>query len=324
MTNLSCIHLVDGEKGGVGKSIVSQAMFYYCLKVLGLAGQNKKSLSDVESAIILGDKIRRESQDSFNPYSIKSQSKSQLENDDDVDVLDLKYPHIPLLLIDADRSNPDVKNVYLDNYEDLIVEGFFSESSKEKTDSHVIFEAAMGRVIIVNVPSSAKRAIDSWLDINDLFGLAECLSEPVRFVKWFVTNGQKDSLDLYVDSFNGYSDKMTHILVKNNYFCDDWSLLNNPLYLEVVNKSIVLDFPGLDEDYSTAIRNEKLDYDDAIGGAGYFRGKLIARHALTVFIKRFSVAFEGSKQFDSLLGFSKLNNLLIENVNSVQPRATLP
>ncbi len=45
MTNLNQIHLVDGEKGRVGKFIVVKAMFYYCLKALKLAGQKTISLN---------------------------------------------------------------------------------------------------------------------------------------------------------------------------------------------------------------------------------------------------------------------------------------
>ncbi|MDY7008551.1 MAG: hypothetical protein SWX82_32675 [Cyanobacteriota bacterium] len=293
---MNTIHLVDGEKGGVGKSVVAQAMFYFCLKCLLLSGKNKLFTLDE-----LNQKI------SF----FKQNQKSLLRSENEVLESDIysKYPHIPLVLIDADRSNPDVKNVYSGKFQDLIIEGFFSENSKEKSASHTIFEAAVGKIAIINVPSSAKRAIDSWLNINDLFGLAEMMSEPIKFTKWFVTNGQKDSLNLFVDSVDEYGGKMTHLLVPNNYFCDDWSLLNNPPYSDALKKSSILNFPALDEDYATAIRNGKLDYDDAIAGAGFFRNKLIARHAIFGFVNKFSTAFEETKQFDSLIKLgSELTN----------------
>ena len=295
MTNLNQIHLVDGEKGGVGKSVVAQAMFYYCLKALKLAGQKTISLNPQSSNGV----------SSTSKTTVLSKSKSN-SNNDNVSGLS---PDIPLILIDADRSNPDVKKIYQEHYGDLIVDGFFSENSKERTASHSIFEAAIGKVAIINVPSAAKRAIDSWLSVNDLFSLAEFLPTPIKFTKWFVSNGQQDSLDLFVDSVKSYGDKMTHVFVKNSFFCDDWSLLNSSPYNDAIGKYIEVDFPSLDEASATAIRNEKLNYDDAMQGAGYFRNKLIARHTIAVFIKKFSAAFEETKQFDSLIKFgSEINS----------------
>lgn len=307
---MNTIHLVDGEKGGVGKSVVAQAMFYFGLKCLLLSGKNKSFSLDE-----LNRKISVLEQDQIN---LTRTENEVLEPD-----IYSKYPHIPLLLIDADRSNPDVKNVYFDKFSDLIVEGFFSENSKEKSASHTIFEAAIGKTAIINIPSAAKRAVDSWLNINDLFGLADSLSKPIKFTKWFVTNGQKDSLNLFVDSVNEYGERMSHILVKNNYFCDDWELLNNPPYSDALKKSSILNFPAMDEDYATAIRNGKLDYDDAIAGAGFFRNKLIARHAIFGFVNKFSTAFEDTKQFDYLIKLgSKLTNTNITSKTKNAEAAT--
>nr|WP_293092916.1 hypothetical protein [Okeania sp. SIO2F4] len=279
---MNYIHLIDGEKGGVGKSVVAQSIFYYCLKILRLAGIKSEpqplTLEEVNNIL---------------------QSESQIPNpssDDETEVG--KYPHIPLVLIDADRTNADVEKVYEKKFRSLITKGFFSENAKseeEKIAAHAIFEAAIGKTVVVNVPSAAKRAIDSWFSVNDLFELAELQEEPIKFVKWFVSNGLKDSLELYKDSVNKYSrenpGKMTHILVKNNFFCDDWKLLDNQDYSEVITKDFTMEFPALDEMYSIHIRDEKLDYDDAISGQGFFRNKVIARHAVFKFTKKVSEGF---------------------------------
>ena len=276
---MNYIHLIDGEKGGVGKSVVSQAMFYYCLKILRLAGIKS------EPKPLTLEQVNNILQSESETPNISSDGEMKLG----------KYPYIPLTLIDADRTNPDVEKVYKKKFKSLITEGFFSENAKskeEKIAAHAIFEAAIGKTVIVNVPSAAKRAIDSWFSVNDLFELAELQDEPIKFVKWFVSNGLKDSLELYKGSVDKYSGKITHVFVKNKFFSDDWDLLDSEDYSEVVKSHSVMNFPTLDEMYSTPIRDDKLDYDDAISGEGFFRNKVIARHAVFRFTQKVSDNFE--------------------------------
>jgi len=205
---MNCIHLVDGEKGGVGKSIVAQAMFYYCLKTLRLIGKGSLKPAEVNSLLSQNNTTTINNGDvSFeikgygvgNAVDVQSTEEEEDKIDDYTNNLNPNHPNIPLILIDADVTNQDVRKIYEEKYADFITEGFFSENQQQSEKSDSIFNAAFGKVVIVNVPSSAKVAIDSWFDLNDLFS-EDSYTTPVKFVRWFVSNGTEKSLDLFSES----------------------------------------------------------------------------------------------------------------------------
>lgn len=152
------IHLIDGEKGGVGKSFVARTMIQYGLD---------RNLSFVA--------------------------------------------------VETDRSNPDVAGVY----QDVCRFAVFSENEKQADKADRIFELATESPVIVSLPSQVNRSVKAWIERNKLFELSD--EYGVSFCKWFVTNGEYDSVKLFSSSLNAYGDKMTHILVRNMGLCDEWS-----------------------------------------------------------------------------------------------------
>lgn len=157
---MATIHLVDGEKGGVGKSFVTRAMIQY-----------------------------------------------GLDRD------------LPFVAVETDRSNPDVANIY----DDLCKYAVFSEDEKQADKADRIFEYGFEQPVIVSLPSQVHRAVKAWIDKNELFKLAE--EYQVDFVKWFVCNGEYDSVKLFMASLECYEDRITHVLVRNLGLCDEWSQL---------------------------------------------------------------------------------------------------
>ena len=84
------IHLIDGEKGGVGKSFFARVMVHYCI--------------------------------------------------------DRKLPYT---LVDADVTNPDVSKFYPKDAHGTL----FSEAQKKAHEADVIFELALKKPVIVNLPA---------------------------------------------------------------------------------------------------------------------------------------------------------------------------
>ena len=140
------IHLIDGEKGGVGKSFVTRAMIQY--------GENR---------------------------------------------------NLPFVAVETDRSNPDVAAVY----KDLCKEAIFSEDEKQADAADRLFEIAIDRPVIVSLPSQVHRAMKAWIERNQLLELSD--EYGVKFCKWFVCNGEYDSVNLFISSLNCYENQMTHI-----------------------------------------------------------------------------------------------------------------
>ena len=167
MLDFGTIHLVDAHRSGVGTSTVARAMFYYCLKVLRLAGTQKLSLDKIERAIASEMRRRRMSVDFGSVISADGNNNG---NDDTGSGFDCKYRHIPLLLLDSAYRGRDTYNTYRDNYEDLTFD-VFGTTRHRKSGYELIVEAALGRVVVVD--SSSTDAPPGWggncrLDVSTL------------------------------------------------------------------------------------------------------------------------------------------------------------
>ena len=198
---MATIHLVDGEKGGVGKSFVTRAMIQY--------GIDRK---------------------------------------------------LPFVAVETDRSNPDVHRVYSEQCQFAV----FSEDEKQTSKADRIFEMAMEQNVIVSLPSQVNRAVTAWIEANRLFEVSQ--EYDVSFCKWFVTNGEYDSIRLFQASLDYYGEQMTHVLVRNFGLCDEWSQVDNDKSLQklITRYGVkVIDFPKLGYQERYLINQKQLRFDDA-------------------------------------------------------------
>ena len=199
---MAVIHLIDGEKGGVGKSFIARTMIQYGLD---------RNLS--------------------------------------------------FAAVETDRSNPDVSRVY----KDICNFAIFSESEKQADDADRIFALALKKPVIVSLPSQVDRAVQTWINRNQLLEFGD--EYGVSFCKWFITNGEYDSLRLFQASINHYENQITHILVRNFGLCDEWSQVDDDELLQKLIKKYqvkVIDFPKLGYGERYLINRHQLRFDDAI------------------------------------------------------------
>ncbi|MEM9272355.1 MAG: hypothetical protein AAGA80_05250 [Cyanobacteria bacterium P01_F01_bin.143] len=272
MTDFGTIHLVDADRKGHGTSTVAQAMFYYCLTVLRLAGTQKVSMSKVERAIASEMRRLRMSLDFGSVYSAVEQNKGAVYSESN---FDCKFKHIPLLLLDTAYCGRDTYNTYRDNYEDLTFDVFGVHN--RKSDYGLIVEAAVGRVVVID--SSSSDSPPGWsgncrLSVSTL--LNDASAQKIKVVRWFVSYGDQYSLDAFVDSVDRYSDFMTHVLVLRG---SAWNFLGQSPYLEAINNSVVVDFPILQDGFRYGFSKGNTDVVPA--------------------------CFAESGQFDDLIDFSK-------------------
>lgn len=198
---MATIHLIDGEKGGVGKSFVARTMIQY-----------------------------------------------SLDRD------------LPFVAVETDRSNPDVSRVY----KDMCQFAIFSEDEKQADQADSIFDMAINQPVIVSLPSQVNLAVTDWIEHNQLFELGD--EHGVSFCKWFISNGEYDSVRLFQSSLKHYGHSITHILVRNFGLCDEWFQLDED---ELLQKLItkyqvkVIDFPKLAHRERYLINQHQLRFDDA-------------------------------------------------------------
>jgi hypothetical protein len=221
------IHLIDGEKGGVGKSLVARTMVQYCQ--------------------------------------------------------DKQMPFVP---VETDRSNPDVAGVY----KGICQYAVFTEDERQADKADRVFEIAMTKTVIVNLAAQSHRAVKGWIEKNQLIALGE--SQGVSFCKWFVSTGGYDSLNLFMQSVNGYGDQITHVLVRNLGLCDDWEHVDSDSAMQKVIKKYnvkVIDFPKLAYKERNIIDQQRLTFAEA---REYKEFGIISKQRVVNFLKLAYAAFE--------------------------------
>jgi CO dehydrogenase nickel-insertion accessory protein CooC1 len=125
---MATIHFIDGEKGGVGKSLFARVMVQYCI--------------------------------------------------------DRQFSYV---LVEADRSNPDVGEIYPEGCERAI----FSEAERKAYDADRIFDLAIKTPVIVNLPAQVFPAVTDWIERNGVLEMGT--QHGVSICKWFICTGGYDS-----------------------------------------------------------------------------------------------------------------------------------
>ncbi len=226
---MATIHLIDGEKGGVGKSFVARTMIQYCL---------------------------------------------------DRD--------LPMSAVETDRSNPDVAGVY----KEICQYAVLTEDEKQAHLADRIFEMAIEKPVIVSLPSQVHRAMKAWIDRNQLLSLSS--EYGVSFCKWFVCNGEYDSIKLFISSLNCYENKMPHILVRNLGLCDEWEQVEEDSEVQKLSKKykvIVIDFPKLGYKERYLINQKRFKFDEATESKEF---GVLGRQRIVSFLKAAYTAFDSA------------------------------
>ncbi|BDA73829.1 hypothetical protein CAL7716_079950 [Calothrix sp. PCC 7716] len=180
LTHSTIIHIVDGEKGGAGKSFVSKTLIEYCIN------------ADLDVAIV-----------------------------------------------DADTSNQDIAKLY-----DGVKSAFFSDDEKQAKEADEIFDLALEKSVIVNLPAQVYTNVTNWITRNSLTQLGK--EHSITFIKWFVCTGGIDSVNFFLQSLNDLGGDVTHVFVKNMGLCDDWNYIDKmPEFIEAqrVHQFTIMNFP---------------------------------------------------------------------------------
>lgn len=180
-TKTNTIHIIDGEKGGVGKSFFTRAFIEY-----------------------------------------------------------IQHKELEMTVVDAD-INCDISKIYT-NCKDII----FSEDEKKQKEVDEIFKLAFNKSVLVNLPAQVYNKVTTWIDGNKLIDLGN--KNSIKFIKWFVCSGERDSIEFFIQSQKHFENNINHILVKNYGLCDDWNYLDNEsTYSNIKDKYHfqVINFPKL-------------------------------------------------------------------------------
>ena len=205
------IHLIDGEKGGVGKSWFAFVVAEY-----------------------------------------------------------LRTKLIAFYLYAADRSNPTAASRYRDKpeyagfYDECVHYTQFSENAKKLDEPDILLEMAKEKTIVIDLPAQVHHSLTLWLADKDIFALSK--ANNVDWIRWFICNGESDSIDILIASAKFYKNQTT-VLVRNWGLCDDWDYFNQHKELQITIEKyqmIVIDFPKLADNKRVKINAHRWTFDEAM------------------------------------------------------------
>lgn len=231
------IHLIDGEKGGVGKSLFARVMVQYCL-------------------------------DRGLPYT----------------------------LVDADITNPDVKRFYPKDAKDTV----FSEAQKKSHEADLIFDLAMSKPVIVNLPAQVYPLVTNWIEEGRLLEIGS--EYGIDICKWFVCNGGYDSVQLFKESMSHFGEKMCHIFVRNMGLTDEWGFLEDDEdFVNLKNTHLksgvmkIIDFPQLTYKERYYLDAKQLNFEAARKEK---KMPVLSKQRLHTFLEKAHLAIEGTQLLD--------------------------
>lgn len=215
----------------------------------------------------------------------------------------------PIQLFDADEAHRyNVKKFYSDAIALVL-------SEIEYQDLDQIWDALERELIpVVNLPAGSHGFVCDWFKRNGLLDLTKG-GESVRLVKWFLCNPSSQTLMLFeqsLDDYSDYSDRVVHVFVRNLHLATErqWREFTNQLETAKSArgkpwKSVfsspqikVMDFPKFPP-YERD-RWESLGWTLATAIAPSDQFHLLERQRIATFLKQLSQAIDSTQIWDNI------------------------
>jgi hypothetical protein len=184
----------------------------------------------------------------------------------------LRAKLIKFYLYAADQSNPTATSRYKDKeryakfYEDCVHYVKFSEDVRKIDDPDILIEMASERTIVIDLPAQIHRPLTNWIEEKDIFILSK--ENNISWVRWFVCNGEDDSINILIQSAEFYKDQTT-VLVRNEGLCheDEWEYFDKHQELQATIKKykmIVINFPKLSDKKRIKLNANRWTFEEMI------------------------------------------------------------
>ncbi|PSB68587.1 hypothetical protein C7B61_00160 [filamentous cyanobacterium CCP1] len=192
-------------------------------------------------------------------------------------------------VFDTDRSNPDVRRIYGDAAKCRVA--VFSEGEKYEDKANQIYNAALKKRVLCNLPAQVMIPVRNWFENNELLEIAA--EDGVRFYQWFVSDGGYDSLNLLGKSMESLGPTVQHIMVKNYGKSDDWEAFEQDEALQallVEQKAIIVNFPK----FIGSVERNRMDSENMTFAQAREDKQLgsISRQRVKKFLREAYAAFE--------------------------------
>jgi hypothetical protein len=198
--------------------------------------------------------------------------------------LDKKIDFTP---IEADRYNPDVAM----RYADLSFEYAIFSDDERQTKADEIVEYAKVKPVIISLPSQVGKPLNLWLE--DAIDTAA--RHKIQFVRWFVSSGAYESLDLFNVALKEHGTNMPFVLVRNQGVGEEWdtSQIDELPELMAKLKVKVIDFPKLPLQERNLLDRNNLTLG-AVRTSELFKNLSVSRDRVEKFLKKAYKSFEST------------------------------
>lgn len=195
-----------------------------------------------------------------------------------------------IVVCESDRSNGDVGRALEGKDGHTVLYPYFSEDANHTDKADQMLDAVLEHktAAIVNCPAQSHRAILQWINKGSTY-LALEFGVTLHF--WFVTSGSYDSINLFLESVEEFSD-IPHILVRNTFCTEPLTYdYSAPDKNEAVAKALtkynvpVANFPRFTTSDLDYIRAHNLTFLESINQPGLtIAARSRIKQALTKFI----------------------------------------
>lgn len=172
--------------------------------------------------------------------------------------------HQSFCVFDTDRNNPDVWRCYKNII--AVQLAIFSEATKYEDAANGIFNHALERTTLVNLPAQVYEPLKKWIFDNELLEIGADMG--VRFHFWYVTDAGYDSLQLLKKSLQLYQDRVDYTVVKNYGRANDFDALEGDSELQDLlaeYNALIISLPCfLGSSLRNAIDAQSLSFGEAL------------------------------------------------------------
>jgi hypothetical protein len=192
--------------------------------------------------------------------------------------------------VDADTSNPTYHNVYTDTQRIP-----FSVDPKEQDLPDILFDMALADDLIVSLPAQAHRPVHQWLTQKNVLLLAK--EHGIVVKKWWISDGEDDSLNLFVESVKAYGADIQHVFVKNRGRCTEWDYFDRHQSVQAIiseQQVPVIEFPALSDFRRIQINATRMTFAQALTHDAF---GLLGRSQVAAYLRDAAQALEQGGAF---------------------------
>jgi len=192
---------------------------------------------------------------------------------------------INFTLVDADRYNPDVASRYSELPFQLAI---FSDNPDQMRADELV-EYAKAKPVVISLPSQVGKPLNLWLD--DAIEVAK--KHKIQFVRWFVSSGSYESLNLFHIALKKHGENIPFVLVQNQGVGVEWDTSQIEGLPELMSKLKVkvIDFPKLPLQERTLLDKNNLTLG-AARTSDFFKNLSMSRDRIEKFLEKAYKSFE--------------------------------